>query len=207
MSSHTRRPLAAFVKRIFDVFFALAALIVALPAIAVTAILIRLESPGNPIFRQTRVGLNGRKFTILKLRTMVQNAERIGAGIYAVANDPRFTRVGTFARRYSLDELPQLINVLKGDMSIVGPRPMLPVTIAEYKVAYDQILKVKPGITGLAQVSGRNLLSRSHRMALDSEYARNWSLGGDLKILARTVSVALTGEGQLNSQSAADVEK
>jgi undecaprenyl phosphate N,N'-diacetylbacillosamine 1-phosphate transferase len=116
-------------KRVLDLVVAVAALPVALPVIALLGLAVRLETKGGIFFRQTRVGQHGRHFRIFKLRTMVENAEQIGAGIYAEADDPRFTRVGTFARRFSLDELPQLFNVLRGEMSIVGPRPMLPVTV------------------------------------------------------------------------------
>lgn len=194
-------------KRILDIVIGLAALPIALPVMAVTALLIRLETPGSAVFRQVRVGRGGRPFTIFKLRTMIVGAERIGAGIYAEPNDSRFTRVGTFARRYSLDELPQLFNVLRGDMSLIGPRPMLAPTVAEYAADYRTILEVRPGITGLAQVNGRNALARSERLAFDKEYVRRRSLRLDAWILCRTVVVALRGDGQLNSQGRADVER
>ena len=195
------------VKRVMDLGLALVALPFVLPLALAMAVLIRLETPGSPIFRQTRVGRNGRPFTIYKLRTMVQGAERLGAGIYAEANDARFTRVGTFARKFSLDELPQLLNVLKGDMSIVGPRPMLPVTVKEYAADYAVILRVRPGITGLAQVSGRNELPRRARLELDKKYVVTQSMWGDIRIVARTVRVALSGDGQQNTQTRADVER
>lgn len=193
-------------KRAMDVGIALAVLPVAVPLGAATGALISFETPGGPIFRQTRVGRDGREFTVYKLRTMVNNAEKIGAGLYADQNDPRFTRVGVFARRFSLDELPQLWNVIRGEMSIVGPRPQHPVTINEYREQYDEILRVKPGLTGLAQVSGRNALPRSKRLALDREYARTWTVTGDVRILLRTLTVVVDGEGQLNHGVREDVE-
>jgi undecaprenyl phosphate N,N'-diacetylbacillosamine 1-phosphate transferase len=192
---------------VLDLIVAIAALPVALPVIALLGLAVRLETRGGIFFRQTRVGQHGRHFRIFKLRTMVENAERLGAGIYAEADDPRFTRVGTFARRFSLDELPQLFNVLRGEMSIVGPRPMLPVTVEQYAADYAVILRVKPGLTGLAQVNGRNALARSERLAFDRRYAESCSIDMDLSILARTVRVLLTGEGQLNNQGAKDVER
>jgi lipopolysaccharide/colanic/teichoic acid biosynthesis glycosyltransferase len=194
-------------KRVLDLVVAVAALPVALPVIALLGLAVRLETKGGIFFRQTRVGQHGRHFRIFKLRTMVENAEQIGAGIYAEADDPRFTRVGTFARRFSLDELPQLFNVLRGEMSIVGPRPMLPVTVEQYAADYAVILRVKPGLTGLAQVSGRNALARSERLTFDRRYAENCSIDMDVRILLRTVRVLLTGEGQLNNQGAKDVER
>jgi lipopolysaccharide/colanic/teichoic acid biosynthesis glycosyltransferase len=194
-------------KRVVDVVLAAAILPVVLPVIGVLAALVRLESRGPAIFRQTRVGRGGRPFTVLKLRTMVLNAENLGAGIFFEANDPRITRVGAFMRRFSLDELPQVFNILRGEMSVVGPRPMLPVTVETYREDYDVILRVRPGVTGLSQVSGRNALPRSERLRLDREYALHHTLRGDIAILARTFGVALTGEGQLNDQSAADVER
>lgn len=188
-----------------DVVIASAALPVAVPIATALSIAVVLESPGNPIFTQRRVGRDGRSFTLYKLRTMVPNAENIGAGLYNEKNDPRYVRAGTFARRFSLDELPQLINVLLGDMSIVGPRPQLKL-ITDRHPEYEVILQTKPGLTGLAQVSGRNALSRSQRIELDMHYAQSWTLRGDLEILFKTIRVVLTGDGQLNDQSAADVE-
>jgi lipopolysaccharide/colanic/teichoic acid biosynthesis glycosyltransferase len=193
-------------KRALDLLLACAAGVVAVPVLAVLALLVKVESRGPVIFRQERVGLNGRAFWIYKLRTMVEGADRIGAGLYAEANDPRFTRIGLFARRFSLDELPQVFNILRGDMSVVGPRPMLRMTVDEYADAYREILHAKPGVTGLAQVNGRNALSRSRRLAYDAQYARECSLSGDLRILWRTIAVVVRGDGQLNSQGREDVE-
>jgi lipopolysaccharide/colanic/teichoic acid biosynthesis glycosyltransferase len=195
------------VKRLLDLIVVLFIAPLAVPITFVVALLIRLETRGHPLFRQTRIGLGGQPFVIYKLRTMIDGAEHIGAGIYAEPGDTRFTRIGNFARRYSLDELPQLVNVLKGEMSIVGPRPMLPITVEEYGVDYEIILQAKPGITGLAQVSGRNALTRRERLELDKQYVRSRALLLDLAILLRTVRVAFSGEGQLNTQRRSDVER
>lgn len=194
-------------KRCLDVALAAAALSVALPVMGLVGATIALETPGGMLFRQRRVGRGGRSFEVLKLRTMVKDAERIGAGLYAEPGDARFTHVGRWARRYSLDELPQLFNVLRGEMSLVGPRPMPPVIVEQYREAYDTILRVRPGLTGLAQVSGRNDLVRSQRLAFDQQYARTWTLLGDVHILLRTVGVLMTGEGQRNDQGLGDVER
>lgn len=194
-------------KRTVDIAVVALAAPAALGIVGLLGALIRLESPGSPVFRQVRCGKNGKRFTMYKLRTMVENAEQIGAGLYYQANDPRFTRLGTLVRRLSLDEVPQLYNVLRGDMSLVGPRPMLPVTVDEYPEQYAVILQVLPGLTGLAQVSGRNELSRKERMALDMRYARTWSLGMDLRILAATLGAVVSGAGQRVDQSRDDVEK
>ena len=188
------------VKRSIDLAIVVATAPLAMGLVAVVGSAIRLETPGGSIFRQTR------PFTVYKMRTMVQGADQLGAGLYAEPGDPRFTRVGTFARRWSLDEVPQLFNVLKGDMSVVGPRPMLQITVDEQPEAYARILRAKPGLTGLAQIRGRNRLKRSDRIAHDIEYVESHSLRLDLKILARTIGVVITGDGQLNDQSREDVE-
>lgn len=194
-------------KRAMDVAVALAAAPVAAPLLVAAALGICLESPGNPVFTQTRVGRGGRRFRLFKLRTMVVGAERMGAGLYNEKDDPRFLKLGTLLRRWSVDELPQLANVLLGDMSVVGPRPMVPQVVEQYADDYREILQVKPGLTGLVQISGRNELPRSRRLELDREYARTWSMLGDARILLKTVSVVLGGEGQRNDQGAADVER
>jgi lipopolysaccharide/colanic/teichoic acid biosynthesis glycosyltransferase len=197
----------AAAKRLLDLLLSLTMLPFALPVIGIAVAAIRLESRGAGIYRQTRIGRRGRPIVVYKLRTMVENAESIGAGLYAQEGDPRFTKVGRFLRRTSLDELSQLFNVIKGDMSIVGPRPQLPLIVEQHQADYAEILSVKPGITGLAQVSGRNALSRNDRIALDKEYARRVSLLRDLLILLVTVRVVLTGEGQRNNQSREEVER
>jgi len=165
------------------------------PLIAVLAVAIRLESPGHPIYRQTRVGKDGREFGIYKLRTMVSGAESIGPGLAIQEGDERITRVGAFLRRYSLDELPNLYNVLRGDMSIVGPRPTVPVQVAQYSDRQLGRLAVKPGITGWAQVNGRTALPWPERIELDLFYVEHRSLALDLRILARSARLVLSGQG------------
>jgi lipopolysaccharide/colanic/teichoic acid biosynthesis glycosyltransferase len=183
------------VNRAFDVLVAGVALAVATPVLAVAAIAIRLESPGHVLYRQRRVGRRGREFDVIKLRTMVTGAERMGAGLAVDEGDARITRVGAFLRRTSIDELPNLVNVLRGDMAIVGPRPTVPVQVAQYTARPRGRLEVKPGITGWAQVNGRASLPWHERIELDLWYVehRSWAL--DLQILARTVRLVVHGDG------------
>lgn len=186
------------VKRCLDVSLACVSLLLLSPLIAGIAILIRLSSPGPALFRQTRLGKDGLPFTILKFRTMVDGAQNIGSGVYTFVGDPRVTRIGRLLRKTSLDELPQLINVVRGDMSIVGPRPPLtdhPKELSSYSTAELVRFKVRPGITGYAQVLGRNSLSWSERFVLDREYVYNWSLGLDFSILCKTIGQVLAGRG------------
>lgn len=182
-------------RRLFDVVVAGAAMIVTGPVVLAAMAAIRIESPGHPIYRQRRVGRHGREFDVLKLRTMVHGAEGMGAGMAVAEGDPRITRVGAFLRRTSIDELPNLVNVLRGDMAIVGPRPTIPVQVAQYTERQRGRLAVKPGITGWAQVQGRASLPWSQRIELDLWYIehRSWRL--DLEILKRTVGVLLDGDG------------
>ncbi|UGS33782.1 sugar transferase [Capillimicrobium parvum] len=182
-------------RRLFDVAVAGTALIVTGPVVLAAMAAIRLESPGHPIYRQRRVGRHGREFDVLKLRTMVHGAEGMGAGMAVSEGDPRITRVGAFLRRTSIDELPNLVNVLRGDMAIVGPRPTIPVQVAQYTERQRGRLAVRPGITGWAQVQGRASLPWSQRIELDLWYIehRSWRL--DVEILRRTVSVLFGGEG------------
>ena len=194
-------------KRLMDLALVAASAPVVVPVSTVLAALISLETPGGPLFLQQRVGLNGEDFVVFKFRTMVKDAESIGAGLYNVPNDPRFTRVGLFARRFSLDELPQILNIIRGEMSWVGPRPALRTVVDAHPEEYASIHRVKPGLTGLAQVSGRNALVRSARLRFDREYAEGWSVAGDILLLLKTFRVVLLGEGQLNDQSQADVEQ
>lgn len=198
---------SAIGKRLLDLFVVFSSAPITLPLGMLTACAIILESQGGALFRQTRIGKGAKPFTVFKLRTMVKDAESIGAGLYAEANDPRFTKVGLFARRFSLDELPQLINVLRGEMSIVGPRPALSMIVESHPDEYSEILLVKPGLTGLSQINGRNALVRSERLRLDREYANNWTISEDIKIIFQTFRVVLVGEGQLNTQGKEDVER
>jgi lipopolysaccharide/colanic/teichoic acid biosynthesis glycosyltransferase len=181
--------------RILDLVIAGVGSLVTAPVVAVLAVAIRLESPGDPIYTQTRVGKYGELFSIYKLRTMVRGAEFTGAGLAIQAGDARITRIGMFLRRYSLDELPNLWNVLRGEMSIVGPRPTLAIQVEQYTERQRGRLAVKPGITGWAQVNGRASLPWPERIELDLWYVEHRSLWLDLKILARTVRMVLGGEG------------
>ncbi|TMD67578.1 MAG: sugar transferase, partial [Chloroflexi bacterium] len=201
------RPLLspAAIKRLFDVLTASLALLVALPFFAVLVVAVVIESPGNPFFVQERLGLHGRRFKLLKLRTMVRDAEQRRAEIehlneakpplFKVRNDPRITRIGRVLRAASLDELPQLINVLRGDMSIVGPRPRLPYEFSLDDPAIIRRLSVKPGLAGLWQVSGRAKLDYDEALALDLEYIDTWSFWLDMKLIAKTFWVVLTLRG------------
>ena len=182
-------------RRAFDIVVAAALLVLTAPLVALAIVAIRLESRGHPIYRQRRVGRGGREFDVLKLRTMVDGAESIGAGLAVNAGDPRITRIGKLLRRTSLDELPNLINVLKGEMAIVGPRPTVPVQVAQYSERERGRLAVRPGITGWAQVNGRTSLPWSERIELDLWYIehRSWRL--DLQILLRSARLVLAGEG------------
>lgn len=182
-------------KRALDLLIAGVGSVLTAPVVALLALAIRLESPGHPIYRQARAGKDGEEFSIYKLRTMVRGAEFTGAGLAIQEGDDRITRVGAFLRRYSLDELPNLWNVLRGDMSMVGPRPTLPVQVQQYTERQRGRLAVKPGITGWAQVNGRAALPWPERIELDLYYVKHRSLALDLKILARTVRMVLGGQG------------
>jgi lipopolysaccharide/colanic/teichoic acid biosynthesis glycosyltransferase len=183
------------IKRLIDVLVALVGSLLTAPVIAAFAAAIRLESPGHPIYRQTRVGKDGQVFEIFKLRTMVRGAEFTGAGLAIQEGDDRITRVGDFLRRYSLDELPNLWNVLRGEMSVIGPRPTIPVQVQQYTAHQRRRLAVKPGMTGWAQVNGRASLPWSERIELDIWYVEHQSLALDVRILARTVRMVFTGQG------------
>lgn len=195
------------VKRVFDVGMCLLCWPVVLLVLIIFGLLIKLESSEPIFFRQERLGRNRRRFRVVKLRTMVGDAEKIGAGLYTIKDDPRFTKVGLFLRRFSLDELPQIFNVLAGDMSIVGPRPLPAVIVDQYPEQFEVILRMKPGITGLSQIKGRNELPRSERLKLDMFYVDHWSLSLDLQILLKTIFVVFIGTGQVNYQGREDVER
>jgi lipopolysaccharide/colanic/teichoic acid biosynthesis glycosyltransferase len=183
------------IKRALDIAIAAAVSVFSVPVVALLALAIRLETPGHPIYQQTRIGKDGRPFSIFKLRTMVRGAEFTGAGLAIQEGDDRVTRLGGFLRRYSLDELPNLWNVLRGEMSIVGPRPTVPVQVQSYTERQRRRLAVKPGITGWAQINGRASLPWSERIELDIWYVEHRSLTLDLRILARTVGMVLSGHG------------
>jgi lipopolysaccharide/colanic/teichoic acid biosynthesis glycosyltransferase len=189
------QPVGDAVRRLFDLVVSMIASVISAPVVALLALAIRLQSPGHPVYTQTRVGKDGRLFSIYKLRTMVQGAEFIGAGLAIQEGDERITALGQFLRRYSLDELPNLWNVLRGDMTIVGPRPTLVAQVEQYTPRQRGRLAVKPGITGWAQVNGRASLPWSERIELDLWYVEHRSLALDARILVRTIGMVLTGRG------------
>ena len=182
-------------KRAMDVVLGGAGTIAGAPLVGLAALAIRLESHGHPIYRQRRVGKDGRPFEIYKLRTMVRGAEFTGAGLAIQEGDDRITRVGAFLRRTSLDELPNLLNVLRGEMSLIGPRPTVPVQVQQYTPRQRGRLAIRPGITGWAQVNGRASLPWSERIELDLYYVEHRSLALDLRILSRTPAMVLSGGG------------
>jgi lipopolysaccharide/colanic/teichoic acid biosynthesis glycosyltransferase len=190
-------------RRAFDVAVSGTALAVLSPFLAVATVAIRLESPGSAIYRQRRVGKDGHQFDVLKLRTMVTGAEHIGRGLAVSEGDTRITRVGRFLRRTSLDEVPNLINVLRGEMSIIGPRPTVPVQVDRYTDRQRGRLAVKPGITGWAQVNGRTELSWDERIELDLWYIEHRSLRLDAIILWRTAHMVLGGHGLYRGETPA----
>jgi lipopolysaccharide/colanic/teichoic acid biosynthesis glycosyltransferase len=202
MRPPSRRYLVA--KRILDVALSLLALVLAAPILLACALAIRVESPGPVMFSQKRTGRGGRRFPMWKFRTMVANAEELKAELahlnilpppdFKIPNDPRVTKVGKFLRATSLDELPQLFNVLRGDMSIVGPRPTS-FPASSYELWHTQRLDVAPGMTGLWQLEGRNATTFDERLRLDVQYIRHMSLTQDLRLMARTVGAVVRRDG------------
>ncbi|NPV90666.1 MAG: sugar transferase [Firmicutes bacterium] len=186
---------ARYIKRIADVFLSTLILIVLLPVLVIAGILIKLDSAGPIIYTQIRAGKDGRPFTVNKFRTMVDKAEKMGDGLYVGMNDPRITSVGGFLRKTSIDELPQLINVIKGEMSLIGPRPTLLYQVEQYDDFQRQRLLVRPGITGWAQVRGRNSLSWPERIEHDVWYINNLSFCTDLRIFFMTFKALFDTEG------------
>jgi exopolysaccharide biosynthesis polyprenyl glycosylphosphotransferase len=199
------QPIQLAAKRLFDVVVATAALWIVSPLLVLVIVLIKLTSRGPIFFRQTRVGLHGREFAMLKFRSMVANAEALkltlskaneqSGPVFKMRNDPRVTPVGRFIRKYSIDELPQLFNVLRGEMSIVGPRPPVPQEVAQYDAWQRRRLSVRPGLTCIWQVSGRNQISFEEWMYLDMQYIDHWSLARDLTLFFRTFPVVISGRG------------
>jgi exopolysaccharide biosynthesis polyprenyl glycosylphosphotransferase len=200
---------ARFLKRALDIAVSSVALVVLLPALAACAIAVKLDSRGPLFFRQTRVGRNGRRFTLWKLRSMDPGADAHkrdlaelnlhgatpGEGMFKIRDDPRVTRVGRMIRRYSLDELPQLYNVLVGDMSLVGPRPLIEEEATQVEGRFRDRLALTPGITGLWQVYGRSDIPFSEMVSLDYLYVTNWTLWGDVKLLMKTLPAVARGNG------------
>jgi len=193
---NARRSAYPFFKRLFDIVFSLAAIILLAIPMMIIGIVVRLETPGPAIFRQNRVGRNGRLFSICKFRTMFCTAPRETATAELKNAESYITKVGAFLRKSSLDELPQLFNVLRGDMSFIGPRPLIASEeeIHLLREASD-VYSVRPGMTGWAQVNGRDCISIADKVAYDSEYAHDISFFFDLKVLFRTVFVVASGDG------------
>jgi lipopolysaccharide/colanic/teichoic acid biosynthesis glycosyltransferase len=189
------------IRRAIDIFGGVLACLLAAPVVAIAIVAIRVESRGHPIYRQRRVGKDGCEFDLLKLRTMVDGAEHIGAGLAINEDDPRVTRVGAFLRRTSLDELPNLLGVVRGDLSFIGPRPTIPIQVAQYSERQRGRLAIRPGITGWAQVHGRASLPWSERIELDLYYIEHRSLALDLRILWRTVAIVFGGSGLYKGQT------
>jgi exopolysaccharide biosynthesis polyprenyl glycosylphosphotransferase len=194
-----------YLKGLVDRILALFGIVLISPLLLSVALLVRLTSKGSILFRQQRCGLNGRKFALLKFRTMVENAEELKTSlqeknemdgpVFKIKDDPRLTKVGKWLRKLSLDELPQLFNVLWGDMSLVGPRPPLPEEVSQYDLWHRRKLSMKPGITCLWQVNGRNDINFDKWMKMDLEYIDNWSLWLDTKILFKTIPAVILGTG------------
>jgi undecaprenyl phosphate N,N'-diacetylbacillosamine 1-phosphate transferase len=189
------RGFALAAKRVLDIVVAAGGLILLLPLLLLIAVAIKLRSPGPVFYLQERAGLRGKRFRMRKFRTMVEGAEEIGTGLYVAEEDPRITRVGRILRRFSLDELPQLLQVLTGEMSLVGPRPALPYHVESYTAQQSRRLLMRPGLTGLSQVNGRNRLSWPERIERDVWYVDHFSLLLDAQILLRTPAVWLSGDG------------
>ncbi len=190
------KKIGIYIKRIFDIIISLFSLIILFPIFTIVGILIKLNSEGPIFFRQERVGKNGKIFKIYKFRTMVINAENIGLGYSVKKDDPRITKIGKYLRSTGIDELPQIINVLKGEMSLVGPRPTLFYQVKKYSAWEKRRLEMRPGITSLMIISGHNKLSWPEKIKTDIYYIDHWSLRLDSKILFRTVWVIIfTREG------------
>ena len=202
MRSPSRRYVVA--KRLIDIVVCVFLLVPALALMAACAVAVRLDSPGPALFAQERTGRDGRRFRMLKFRTMLANAEELKATYahlnvlpppdFKIPNDPRITRVGRFLRRTSLDELPQLFNVLRGEMSLVGPRPTS-FPASSYELWHTQRLEVAPGVTGLWQLEGRNTMTFDERLRLDAEYMRRMSVAYDAKLLLRTIAAVVRRSG------------
>lgn len=197
-----------YIKRIFDFLLALIALIILAIPMAIVAVIIKLDSPGPVIFKQKRIGKNGKVFEIYKFRSMCVGAEKTGSGVYSGKGDARVTRIGRIIRATSIDELPQLINILKGDMSFIGPRPPLtyhPWDYSEYTEEQLRMFEVRPGITGWAQVNGRKDVEWNHRIELNVWYVDNVTLLLDIKIFFLTIFKVFTNAD--NENTGATVQK
>lgn len=196
-------------KRVIDFIFSLILLIATSPLLLIVAIAIKLESKGPILFKQNRLGLNGENFKIYKFRSMVENAEKIGTGVYSFKGDSRVTKVGAFIRKTSLDELPQLLNILKGEMSVIGPRPTLeyhPWPLEEYTQEQRKRFNLRPGVTGLAQVNGRKEVPWAERIVMDVKYTSNVGMLLDLNIFVKTIFKVIAMGDNYNTGKTADDE-
>jgi exopolysaccharide biosynthesis polyprenyl glycosylphosphotransferase len=199
------KPVQLAIKRVIDILASATALLLLSPLMIVVALIVKFTSRGPILFKQLRVGRNARPFNMLKFRSMIANAEELKAKlmqqneqsgpVFKMSRDPRITPIGRFIRKYSIDELPQLINVLRGEMSLVGPRPPVPSEVAKYEAWQRRRLSVRPGLTCVWQVSGRNQISFEEWMYLDMQYIDHWSLAQDVQLILKTVPVVLTGRG------------
>lgn len=194
------------VKRIIDIILSSVFLLIGAIPLLLVALIVKIDSNGPAIFKQKRLGLNGKVFEIYKFRSMIVNAEELGTGVYSGKNDSRVTRVGKVIRATSIDELPQLINILKGDMSFIGPRPALtyhPWPLEEYTDEQKKMFDVRPGVTGWAQVNGRKEVEWPRRIEMNVWYVENMSFGLDLKIFFKTIIKVLLNEDNINSTETA----
>ena len=190
-----------YIKRVLDILFSFLFLVLLSPLFLVIMLLICLDSRGGPFFKQERIGLNEKVFHILKFRSMTENAEHTGSGVYSNGSDPRVTRMGRILRRHSLDELPQFINILKGNMSFIGPRPPLtyhPWPIEQYTKKQRRMFTVRPGITGWAQVNGRRAIDWNERIRLNNYYIDHLSFSMDCKIVWMTICAVLKNDNNSN---------
>ena len=200
-------------KRLFDIFFSIICILLFFPFFLFISILIKLDSKGPVLFKQERIGLNGSYFKILKFRSMIVGAEKMGTGIFNYQNDPRETKIGRFLRTYSLDELPQIFNILLGNMSFVGPRPPITYELGEYEDFCPELKKrftMKPGITGYAQIKGRNELNWDQKIIFDNKYIddfKKWGILLDIKILCITVYKVFKKEGNYELIENAEKDK
>jgi len=199
-----------FIKRVFDVVFSIIGVVITLPLMAIIALIIKLTSPGPVIYKQTRITENGKKFKVYKFRTMYNDAEKMTGPVLATDNDPRITKAGKILRATRLDELPQLFNVLKGDMSFVGPRPERPYFVEQFEKQYPSYKyrhNVKAGITGLAQVFGKYSTDADDKLRLDLIYIKNYSFWLDLKIILLTLKTVLTKEASFGIKEDVELEE
>lgn len=196
------------VKRMLDFLFALTLLIIIAPILFIVAAAIKLETKGPIIFKQDRLGLNGKILKMYKFRSMAINSEKTGTGVYSYKGDPRVTKIGAFIRKTSIDELPQLINIIKGEMSVIGPRPTLtyhPWKLEDYTEEHKVRFNMRPGVTGLAQINGRKELPWPERIVLDVQYIDNISILLDIKIFLKTIVKVLSMGNSYNTSTTADI--